>query len=107
MMTPYTVTLRYFEDREALAILRVMTDEFPGFESVELMKKTPTVRRYNYLTTAKATKLEEWLYILLRDMNFDAKREFLVQVQGTEIIVDKLIPTPDRPASPDETKRFK
>ena len=107
MMTPYTVTLRYFEDREALTILRVMTDEFPGFESVELMKKSSTVRRYNYLTTAKATKLEEWLYILLRDMGFDAKREFLVQVQGTEIIVDKLIPTPGRPPSPDETKRFK
>ena len=107
MMTPYTVTLRYFDDREALTIIRVMTDEFPGYESVDLMKKTPTIRRYNYLTTAKATKLEEWLYILLRDMGFDAKREFLVQVQGTEIIVDKLIPTPGRPASPDETKRFK
>lgn len=107
MMTPYTVTLRYFDDREALTIIRVMTDEFPGYESVDLMRKTPTVRRYNYLTTAKATKLEEWLYILLRDMGFDAKREFLVQVQGTEIIVDKLIPTPDRPPSADETKRFK
>ena len=107
MMTPYTVTLRYFGDREALTIIRVMTDEFPGYESVDLMKKTPTVRRYNYLTTAKATKLEEWLYILLRDMGFDAKSEFLVQVQGTEIIVDKLIPTPHRSPSPDETKRFK
>ena len=107
MMTPYTVTLRYFEPREALTIHRVMTEEFPGFENVELVKKTPTVSRYDYLTTAKATKLEEWLYILLRDMGFDAKREFLVQVQGTEIIVDKLIPTPDRPPSPDETKRFK
>ena len=107
MMTPYTLTLRYFEDREALTILRVMTEEFPGYESVELMKKTPTVRRYSYLTTAKATKLEEWLYILLRDMGFDATREFLVQVQGTDIIVDKLVPTPNRPASPDEQKRFK
>ena len=84
-----------------------MTHEFPGFESVELTKKSSTVRRYSYLTSTKATKLEEWLYILLRDMGFDAKREFLVQVQGTEIIVDKLIPAPDRPASPDETKRFK
>ena len=106
MMTPYTVTLRYFEDPEALTIIGVMTDEFPGYESVELMKKSSTVRRYYYLTTAKATKLEEWLYILLRDMGFDAKREFMVHVQGTEIIVDKLvpIPTPDRPASPDERR---
>ena len=106
LMTPYTLTLRYFGDREALTIIRVMTDEFPGFESIELMKKSSTVRRYNYLTTAKAAKIEEWLYILLRDMGFNAKREFLVQVQGTDIIVDKLIPTPDRPVSHDERKRF-
>ena len=47
-------------------------------------------------------KLEEWLYILLRDMGFDDTQEILVQVQGTDIMVDKLIPTPDRPESTDE-----
>ena len=107
MMTPYTVTLRYFEDREALTIVGVMADEFPGYETHDLINKSPTVRRYNYLTTAKAYKLEEWLYILLRDMGFDATSDVLIQVQGTEVMVDKLIPTPDRPESPDETQRFK
>ena len=107
MLTPYTVTLRKFHDHEALTLIGVMADEFPGYESLELMRKGATIRHYNYLTTAKAYKLEEWLYILLRDMGFDPKRDVLVQVQGTEIVVDKLIPTPDRPVSPDEQKRFK
>ena len=106
MMTPYTVTLRYFEDREALTVVGVMADEFPGYETHDLINKSPTVRRYNYLTTAKAYKLEEWLYILLLDMGFDTTSDVLIQVQGTEIMVDKLIPTPNRPESPDETQRF-
>ena len=106
MMTPYTVTLRYFDDREALTIIGVMADEFPGYETHDLINKSATVRRYEYLTTAKAMKLEEWLFILLRDMGFDETREILVHVQGTDITVDKLIPTPHRPASPDEKKRF-
>ncbi len=106
IMTPYTVTLRYFGDHEAITIIGVMAEEFPGYETHDLINKSAALRRYKYLTTAKAAKLEEWLYILLRDMGFDAKREILVSVQGTEIIVDKLIPTPDRPESPDEKKRF-
>ena len=107
LMTPYTLTLRYFEDREALTIVGVMAEEFPGYENHDLIGKSPTVRRYNYLSTAKSAKIEEWLFILLRDMGFDAKSDVLIQVQGTEITVDKLIPTPNRPESPDEAKRFK
>ena len=106
MQTPYTLTLRYFEDREALTIVGVMAEEFPGYETHDLINKSPTVRRYTYLSTAKAFKLEEWLYILLRDMGFDARSDVLVQVQGTEITVDKLLPTPERPESPDESQRF-
>ena len=107
MVTPYTVTLRYFDDHEALTIVGVMAEEFPGYRSHDLINKSATVRRYEYLSAAKAAKLEEWLYILLRDMGFDAKSEILVSVQETEILVDKLIPTPNRPESPDEKRRFK
>ena len=106
LLTPYTVTLRYFDDREALTIVGVMAEEFPGYETHNLISKSAVVRRYQYLTTAKAVKLEEWLYILLRDMGFDDTQEILVQVQGTDIMVDKLIPTPDRPESTDEQTRF-
>ena len=107
MITPYTVAFRYFKNQEALAIMGVMTEEFPGYRNRELISKSATVRRYKYLTSAKAFKLEEWLYILLRDMGFDTENEVLVSVSGSNILVDKLIPTTDRPESPDEKKRFK
>ena len=107
MLTPYTLTLRYFDSQEALTIVGVMAEEFPGYESHELMTKSAAVRRYQYLTTAKAFKLEEWLYILLRDMGFDLERQILIQVQGTAITVDKLVPTQDRPRSEDERRRFR
>jgi hypothetical protein len=107
MVTPYTLTLRYFQDREALTIVGVMAEEFPGYRTHDFVNKSPTVRRYQYLSTAKRAKLEEWLYILLTDMGFDTNSEVQVTIQGTEILVDKINPTTDRPESPDESKRFK
>ena len=107
IITDYTVTFRYFDDHEALTIMGVMSEEFPGYRTHDLINKSATIRRYSYLTSAKATKLEEWLYILLRDMGFDVKNELLISVSGSLILVDKLIPTTDRPESPDEKRRFK
>ena len=106
LLTPYTLTLRYFENQEALALVGVMAEEFPGYNEHNLIDKSAAIRRYEYHTTAKASKLEEWLYILLTDMGFDAEREVLVQVDGTSIRVDKLTPTPRRPRSADERRRF-
>lgn len=107
MKTHYTVTFRNFNDVEAITLADVMREEFPGFESMDLMKKTPNLRRYRYYTTAKAYKLEEWLIKQLGVyMGFDLDGEVLVQVQGNRIIVDSLIPAPNRPISEDERKRF-
>ena len=106
LLTPYTLTLRYFDNREAITVVGVMADEFPGYSSHELLSKSAAIRRYSYVTTAKAAKIEEWLYVLLNDMGFDPEKETLVQVQGTDIRVDKLVPTPQRPDSKDEKRRF-
>ena len=103
----YTLTLRNFSNREALTIAGVMADEFPGFRSIDLIEKSPTDRIYDYRTTAKAFKLDEWLEILLRDMGFDSTQEVLIQIRGTDILVDNLYATPERPESKDESKRFK
>ena len=106
MQTPYTVTLRYFERREALTIIGVMADEFPGYRSHTLMSQDPAVRKYEYVTSAKPHKMEEWLTILLGDMNFDPDKEVAILFRGSEITVEKIVPTPDRPKSEDETARF-
>lgn len=105
MLTPYTLTLRHFADREALAMVQVMAEEFPGYRSHNLIAKTAAVRDYEYLSTAKVFKLEEWLYLLLRHMGFDTERDILIQVDGTHLIVDKLVPSPSR-AIPNERRRF-
>ena len=107
LLTPYTVTLRYFGNREALTIVGVMADEFPGYSSHELLDKSAAVRRYAYITTATVVRLEEWLHVLLDDMGFDPEREVLVQIEGTDVLIDKLVPTPTRPDSDDERGRFR
>ena len=106
LLTPYTVVLRHFDNREGITIMGVMADEFPGYSSHELINKSAAIRRYQYLTTAKAFKLEEWLYQLLEEMGFNVDKEIHIQVRGTQVAVDKLVPTPSRPESADEQRRF-
>ena len=105
--TPYTVTFNYFDRREAVTIVAVMADEFPGYRSHRLMRTDQAVRKYSYRTTAKPAKLEEWLTVLLADMNFDPDKEIRIAIDGTDITVDKIVPTPDRPRSADERAIFK
>lgn len=106
MLVPYTVELNYFDTREALAIIGVMADEFPGYNSHELLEKGSAVRKYEYVTNAKQAKLDEWLNILLIDMGFDVDKQINIDVQPGKITVEKIVPTPDRPRSEDEKSRF-
>ncbi len=106
LVTPYTITLRHFESREARLIVDVMAEEFPGAEDLELMSKRPAVRRYAYLSTAKPHKLDEWLATLLADMGFDLDKDVEVLIDGTEITVEKLTPTADGPAPEEAQPRF-
>lgn len=106
MLVPYTVILNYFDTREALSIIGVMADEFPGYSSHDLLEKGAVTRRYEYVTNAKSSKLEEWLNILLIDMGFDVDKQINIDVQASRITIDKIVPTPNRPRSEDETSRF-
>ena len=107
MQIPYTLTLRYFDRQEALTIIGVMADEFPGYKTHTLITQEPALRRYSYITTAKPHKMEEWLTILLKDMNFNPDKEVVILIKGSEITVEKIVPTPARPRSKDEKVRFK
>ena len=100
-LTSYSLTLRHFNDREAIAIMRAMREDFPGYRTHSLISKIAGIRRYEYRTTARAFRLEEWLYGLFRDMGFDPNRDTLFEVQGTRITVDKLAPKPPE-AVPDD-----
>ena len=106
MVTTYSLELHHFEPREALTIVGVMRDEFPGYMDVQNLSTEAAVRKYSYKTTASAGKLEEWLYILLEDMNFHVGREILIEIDGGFIKVEKYSYNPRRPVSDDEQKRF-
>lgn len=106
-LTPYTVTMRYFSTRESQSILGVMRDEFPGYGSSALLSKDPSVSKYEYVTRAKSHKIGEWLTVLLSDMGFDVDREVEVLISGSDIIIEKINATPNKPASADEKSRFK
>ena len=85
----YKVTLRDFDAGERLAILSVMIDEFPGYISHEEPHPSGSTMRYGYLTTASASDLVIWLFILLDDLGFDLGRDIVVHVQGVEVTVER------------------
>ena len=90
MVTQYTLALRRFDDREAHAILHTMEDEFPGYRSHNMIRKSAATRRYEYVTTAKVFKIEEWLYQLFQHMGFDADRDVLFEFDDGSITITKL-----------------
>ena len=106
LVTPYTVTLRYFAASEALNIIDVMAQDFPGYRSHTLMSSDSATRRYSYVTSAQPHKMEEWLTILLGNMNLNPDTDVSISIQGTEIIMEKLNPTSGRPRPPDGNVRF-
>lgn len=90
-----------------MSIVAVMADEFPGYKSHRLMRTDQGVRRYAYVTTAGPARMEEWPTVLLADMNFNPDKEIRIAIDGTDITVEKIVPTPDRPRSGDEKTLFK
>lgn len=106
LVTSYTLEMNYFDTREAMAIVSVMSEEFPGYVSHELLEKGSVVRKYEYLSRAPAVKLDEWLNILLMDMGFDVDNQINLSVGSGLISLDKIVSTKDRPRSEDETSRY-
>ena len=106
MVTPYTLTVRGFTDREAFAIIGAMVEEFPGYRSHDLISRSGSIRNYAYVSTAKSYKLEEWLTSQLMNMGFDVDRDVLIQGQGIRISIEKLVSSPSREA-PAERQRFR
>lgn len=91
---PYTLTMKRLSTSESIGLINTMAGEFPGYVSHDLMDKNPAVRRYSYTTSAKIAKLEEWLNILLGDMGMKPGRDVQVLMNGTDIIIERVVGKP-------------
>lgn len=89
----YTVTFRHLSTEDALSIIGVMTDGFPGFRSYDLLRSGTALRRYEYVTTASAREIEHWLTLLLTDMGLDPQQEVVLGVRDGDIRVERVLPT--------------
>ncbi|GAB0057904.1 hypothetical protein SIID45300_02238 [Candidatus Magnetaquicoccaceae bacterium FCR-1] len=105
MMTTYGVTFKRFNSAEILSIIGVMTSEFPGFSSTNIIEQASALQKYDYVTTATSAKMVEWLNILLMDLGLTDKN-VVIQVEGNQITLDKITPTPN-PAANRQGPRFK
>ncbi len=106
MKTTYTIKFKRFNTTEVMEIMHVMSSEFPGYMSHELLQKAPSVSSYEYLTTAKATKMDKWVNILLMDLGLTPDKIVVSQLHGTVLTLEKIIAPPAR-QEPVSDSRFK
>lgn len=92
----YTVTLRHLDAREAAQVIAVMTEEFPGYKSHELIRSGADLRKYEYETTASAAKLERWLGMLLLDMGLPPEDKVELVVRDGSISIERMDRAPAR-----------
>lgn len=88
----YTVTLRHLEPDDAMAIVDVMTDEFPGYRSHALIRSGSALRRLEYVSTADPATLERWLTLLLVDMGLDPAGPVSLTVRPGRIVIERVLP---------------
>ncbi len=105
MNTTYTLKFKRFTTPEVLEIMGVMSKEFPGYVSHNLLKKSPALSSYEYVTSATATKVDSWISILLTDMGLTPDKMVVTQMRGTELILDKIVTPPQR-STPAPVGRF-
>jgi len=91
LVTTYTLSFRKLSTPEIGEILGVMADEFPGYISHNLLKREAAVANYEYVTTAPAAKMDQWINILLNDLNLTPDKIVSVSLRGTEFRLEKLV----------------
>ena len=88
--TCYTLTLRYFENSEALEILETMAEESASYRYHERIEASGTSeKKYFYVSTSRAAKLEERLAIALKDRGVDIDREISMERDGTDLRITR------------------
>ena len=100
----YAIVMRNFTTREYMEIKNVMENEFPCFITTRNPSGDTTKRIYGYVSNASASKIEEWINVLLIDMGLDPDSQVKVLVSGTEIMLDKIFGS--SPQTPGRTPRF-
>lgn len=106
MMSTYTLEMQHFDARETAEIIGVMSSEFPGYSSHNVLEQTSAVRKYEYVTTATAAKLHEWLTVLLIDMGLNPDREVEIVQNGNHLRLYKIV-VPNRSNIPVSQPRFR
>ncbi|MBT3305350.1 MAG: hypothetical protein HN377_02605 [Alphaproteobacteria bacterium] len=104
LASTFAIVLRNFTTREYLEIKNVMETEFPCFITTRNPSGDTSKRIYGYVSNASASKIEEWINILLIDMGLDPDSQVKVTVFGTEIQLDKIFGS--SPQTPGRTPRF-
>ena len=90
--TCYTLTLRYFENSEALEILETMAEESASYRYHERIEASGTSeKKYFYVSTSRAAKLEERLAIALKDRGVDIDREISMERDGTDLRITRIM----------------
>ncbi len=102
----YSIRFVRFSSEEISNSMRIMSSEFPGYLSHNLLKKEPAMVSYEYVTTASSAKLDEWISILLKDLGMPPGKVVFVNLNGAEFRLERISSKSRRSQNPAAKSRF-
>ena len=87
MATTFTVRLENLTMEEALRFKGTMEAQFPDFVRAGNLKGTEPIIEFGYTTKASQSKMTEWIYVLVKDLNITNSK---IRADGTQFVVQRL-----------------
>lgn len=112
MTTPFTLSMKRFDPKEANKLISVMTNKgnvsanskFPCYVRHNLLGREAAVQKYEYVSSATTAKLNQWISVILQDMGLKPSEDVVMRVSGNEIFLEKVIERSEPQDVPDDAK---
>lgn len=104
LVTTYNIRFENFQMQDVLKVKNIMDTEFPDFVRSGKMTGSEPIVEYGYISKAPQSKLLEWVYVVLTDMQIkDAK----VIADGNTFNIKRMGSDLPPPAPPSAGGRFR
>lgn len=91
LLNQYTINFRNFTRSEIVEMTEIMSQEFPNFYRIESVTGPAENRLLSYASYAPAYKLDQWLHLMMLNLNYAESAIQITLSNETEFVVDRVI----------------
>ncbi|MGF1544884.1 MAG: hypothetical protein ACFB00_10345 [Parvularculaceae bacterium] len=94
LVNRYKINFRNFGRSELIEMQSIMTNEFPDFVKIDGITGPAENRIVNYASYAKSHKIDEWLHLMLLNLDYPEGNVQVTLRGDREFTVDRIVGTP-------------